>query len=78
LDEDLVPRVLEVNCNPCLDDDMGLARSARAAGISYPDLLNLVIRAAFEGPPNDVHIPMTFAAGARWRPGRRAKVTVSR
>ncbi len=65
LDEDLVPRVLEVNCNPCLDNGMGLARSARAAGIAYPDLLNLVIRAAFEGPPNDVHIPMSFEAGPR-------------
>jgi D-alanine-D-alanine ligase len=70
LDEDLVPRVLEVNCNPCLDNDMGLARSARAAGIKYPELLNLIIRAAFEGPPNDVHIPMTFAAGP---PGARRK-----
>ncbi len=70
LDEDLVPRVLEVNCNPCLDNGMGLARSARTAGIAYPDLLNLVIRAAFEGPPNDVHIPMTFATGARGA-GRR-------
>ena len=32
LDEDLVPRVLEVNCNPCLDDGMGLARSAASGG----------------------------------------------
>jgi D-alanine-D-alanine ligase len=65
LDENLVPRVLEVNCNPCLDNGMGLARSARAAGIGYPELLNLVTRAAFEGPPNDVHIPMIFSAGPR-------------
>jgi D-alanine-D-alanine ligase len=70
LDEDLVPRVLEVNCNPCLDNDMGLARSARSAGIKYPELLNLIIRAAFEGPPNDVHIPMTFSAGP---PGARRR-----
>jgi D-alanine-D-alanine ligase-like ATP-grasp enzyme len=65
LDEDLVPRVLEVNCNPCLDNGMGLARSARVAGIAYPELLKIIIRAAFEGPPNDVHIPMTFAAEPR-------------
>jgi D-alanine-D-alanine ligase len=70
LDDDSVPCVLEVNCNPCLDNDMGLARSARAAGILYPDLLNLIIRAAFEGPPHDVHIPMSFAAGIR-SPRRR-------
>jgi D-alanine-D-alanine ligase len=68
LDEDLVPRVLEVNCNPCLDNDMGLALSARSAGIKYPDLLNLIIRAAFEGPPNDVHIPHDLR---RWPPGAR-------
>jgi D-alanine-D-alanine ligase len=65
IDEDSVPRVLEVNCNPCLDAGMGLARSAAAAGIPYPKLLNLIIRAAFEGPPNDVHIPMTFVANRR-------------
>ena len=65
LDEDSVPRVLEVNCNPCLDDGMGLARSAGAAGIPYPELLNLIIRAAFEGPPHDIHIPMTFVANRR-------------
>jgi D-alanine-D-alanine ligase len=70
LDEELVPRVLEVNCNPCLDEGIGLARSAHIAGIPYPDLLNLVIRAAFDGPPHDVHIPMTFATTAR-RAGRR-------
>ncbi len=64
LDEDLVPRVLEVNCNPCLDEGIGLARSADIAGISYPELLNLIIKAAFEGPP-DVCIPMTFAGDAR-------------
>jgi D-alanine-D-alanine ligase len=60
LDENSVPCVLEVNCNPCLDDGIGLARSAGRAGIPYSKLLNLVIQAAFEGPPHDIHIPMTF------------------
>ena len=36
LDEDGEPRVLEVNCNPCLDSGVGLARSAEQAGITYP------------------------------------------
>ena len=74
LDEDLVPRVLEVNCNPCLDDGVGLARSAAMAEISYPDLLNQVIKAAFEGPPHDICIPMTFSGDAR----RRRKKSVIR
>lgn len=58
LDETGLPRVLEVNCNPCLDEGMGLARSAARAGISYQDLLNEIITAAFEGPPYDVMLPI--------------------
>jgi D-alanine-D-alanine ligase len=58
LDEEGTPRVLEVNCNPCLDDGMGLARSAERAGISYPQLLQLIIRAALEPQPYDLDIPM--------------------
>ncbi len=38
---------------------------AIVAGIPYPDLLNLIIQAAFEGPPHDVQIPMTFAVNGR-------------
>jgi D-alanine-D-alanine ligase len=58
LDENDHPRVLEVNCNPCLDEGMGLARAAAVAGISYPQLLQSIIRAALEGPPFDVNVPM--------------------
>ncbi|MFO7732922.1 MAG: hypothetical protein R6X21_04650 [Candidatus Aminicenantes bacterium] len=58
LDEDGQPRVLEVNCNPCLDEGLGLARSAEQAGISYPELLRAVIKAAFEGPPYDLSLPI--------------------
>ncbi len=58
LDENGEPRVLEVNCNPCLDNDMGLARAGKRAGISYPGLLGLVIKAAFEGPPFDLNLPI--------------------
>jgi D-alanine-D-alanine ligase len=68
LDEDGQPRVLEVNCNPCLDEGVGLARSAERAGISYPELLQSVIKAAFEGPPFDMHLPI-FSAGPA-RPGK--------
>jgi D-alanine-D-alanine ligase len=58
LDEAGQPRVLEVNCNPCLDDGMGLARSAEKAGISYPQLLQAIVRAALERSPYDTDIPM--------------------
>ncbi len=56
-DEEGNPYVLEVNCNPCLDEGMGLARSA-AAGISWPELLELIVRAALEPQPYDQDIPM--------------------
>ncbi|MBN1817767.1 MAG: hypothetical protein JW828_10430 [Sedimentisphaerales bacterium] len=58
LDEACHPRVLEVNCNASLEDGIGLARSANKAGIRYPQLLQMVIDAALEGPPYDVRIPM--------------------
>jgi D-alanine-D-alanine ligase len=58
LDERGEPRILEVNCNPCLEEDVALARSARAAGISYLQLLQTIIDAAFEKPPFDADVPM--------------------
>jgi D-alanine-D-alanine ligase len=58
LDEFGVARVLEVNCNPCLDEGMGLARAADKAGIKYHHLLQHIIRAAIEGPPYDLYVPM--------------------
>ncbi len=58
LDDQGLPRVLEVNCNPCLDNGMGLARSAAIAGISYPELLHQVLLAAMEGQPYDVLLPI--------------------
>ncbi|MBN1938838.1 MAG: hypothetical protein JW843_04580 [Candidatus Aminicenantes bacterium] len=58
LDGEGLPRVLEVNCNPCLDNDMGLARAAKRAGITYSNLLGVIIKAAFEGPPFDMNLPI--------------------
>ncbi|MBM4028457.1 MAG: hypothetical protein FJ280_24135 [Planctomycetes bacterium] len=58
LDEDDIPRVLEVNCNASLEEGVALARSAEKAGIDYPYLLQGIIEAALEGPPYDVSIPM--------------------
>ncbi len=70
LDEEGVPRVLEVNCNPLLDRGVGIARSAERAGIGFSQLLELVIRAAFEGPPFDQSMPLPASAAVP-RPARR-------
>ena len=58
LDSENRPCILEVNCNACLDDGYGLARQADRAGISYPHLLQMIVKAALEGMPYDADIPM--------------------
>jgi D-alanine-D-alanine ligase len=60
LDEAGQPRVLEVNCNPSLDEDVALARSAKKAGIDYPHLLQQIVKIAMEGPSFDVGVPMAM------------------
>lgn len=58
LDETNLPCVLEVNCNPCLDEGMSLARSAEKAGIPFPRLLQLILHIALEPHPFDPQVPM--------------------
>ncbi len=58
LDENSVPCVLEVNCNPCLDEGMGLARSAEQIGLPFPQLLQTIIRAALEPQPFELAMPL--------------------
>jgi D-alanine-D-alanine ligase len=58
LDEVGQPRVLEVNCNPSLDESVALARSAEKAGIDYPHLLQQIVKIAMEGPSFDVGVQM--------------------
>jgi D-alanine-D-alanine ligase len=70
LDESGQPIILEVNCNPCLDSGMGLARSAEQAGIDYPHLLRDIVKAAFEGPPYDMHLPIFNVRNVGRRVGR--------
>jgi D-alanine-D-alanine ligase len=67
LDEAGQPCVLEVNCNPCLDEGIGIARSAEKAGIMFPDLLQLILRAALEPLPFDPSVPM-FPIPSRLQP----------
>jgi D-alanine-D-alanine ligase len=59
LDEEGIPRVLEVNCNPLLDRGVGIARSAERAGIGYGQLMQVIIKAAIEGPPFDLSLPLS-------------------
>jgi D-alanine-D-alanine ligase len=47
-DVDDNPCILEVNCNPCIERGIGLARCAERAGIEYPDLLQRILKYAFE------------------------------
>ncbi len=70
LDEDGQPVILEVNCNPCLDSGMGLARSAEQAGIDYPHMLQTIVKAAFDGPPYDLHLPIFNPAASGLARGR--------
>ncbi len=58
LDEVGQPYVLEINCNCCIDDEMGLARSAAEAGIEYPQLLQLIVKAALERTRYETDVPM--------------------
>jgi D-alanine-D-alanine ligase len=63
LDENDLPHVLEVNCNPLLEDGVGLARSARVAGLGFPQLLGQIVNTAFEDPPFDPNLPIRFPSG---------------
>jgi D-alanine-D-alanine ligase len=71
LDATGTPRVLDVNCNPCLDDGIGLARSAAQAGIAFPQLLQIILAIALEESPFDAAGPAVVrTAGVRHgRPG---------
>lgn len=70
LDEQDLPNVLEVNCNPCLDEGIGIARSAERAGIPFPRFLQMIIKFALEPLPFDQEIPMLTDYRGRQAPSR--------
>ena len=43
-----VPYVLEVNPNPDISDDAGFARSARAEGYTFPEIVGKIVESALE------------------------------
>ncbi|NLC69937.1 MAG: ATP-grasp domain-containing protein [Desulfuromonadaceae bacterium] len=47
-----VPYILEINANPDISADAGLARSARASGLDYPQLIERIIRMALKRKEN--------------------------
>jgi D-alanine-D-alanine ligase len=51
LNMDGEPCVIEVNPNPCIMSDAGLARAACAAGMSYNDLIDRIARSALQRRP---------------------------
>lgn len=48
LSQDGVPYVLEVNPNPDISDDAGFARSARAYGFTFPQIIGKIVESALE------------------------------
>jgi D-alanine-D-alanine ligase len=43
-----IPYILEINANPDISPDAGLARAARAAGITYPKLIERILKMALK------------------------------
>jgi D-alanine-D-alanine ligase len=48
LSPDGIPYVLEVNPNPDISDDAGFARSARAYGFTFPQIIGKIVESALE------------------------------
>jgi D-alanine-D-alanine ligase len=72
LDEDGRPWVLEVNPNPDLTDEAGLARMGRAAGWDYPELVRRIAEVALREAQGAKAARELLAAPRRSRATRTA------
>lgn len=77
LDEEGNPKVLDINCNPLLDEGIGLARSAERAGIKWSKLLKLIVNAALERMPGDIKLPMLPVASNGMGGHRNGRMVVT-
>lgn len=71
LDADGQPWILEVNPNPDISDNAGLARMAEAIGWSYQDLILRIVDAAFADAQQANSVAAIMTAEARSRADRR-------
>lgn len=51
------PWVLEINANPCLSQDAGFTAAAERANISYEQLINRIVQAAFRPAAAEQRLP---------------------
>jgi D-alanine-D-alanine ligase len=54
---DGLAQVIDVNTNPCISPDAGLAAAAAAAGMAYPDLIRSIVNAAALRGPRQMPCP---------------------